>query len=161
VNGPKPGPEVGSDWNRALSDALGVVAKEKAAATAAAAPGRPKSRRWAVICGGLALAVVVAWDVWMFTRPGALPPPDEQAYALRRSVGAVAKEALAIQAAEGALPDQQRVAHMLDDALTYRRLGDRFLITNTDGEYVVTYDCSVPVDEWVLNGGYQLKDRAP
>jgi len=110
---------------------------------------------------GLALALVLGWNVWSFMSPGPLPPPDQQAYALRRSAGAVAQEALAIRAAEGALPDRDRMAHMLDDALTYQRDGDRFLVTNSDGEYVVTYDDSLPLDEWILNGGYRLKGEAP
>ena len=161
MNEPKPGSKAGSDWNRALSDALGRVAEEKAAATAAAARARPKSRRGAVIGGFLTLALVVAWDVWRFTPPGSLPPPDEQAYALRRSAGAVAKEVLAIRAAEGALPARERLAHMLDDGLTYERTGDRLRITNTDGQYVVIYEGSLAVDEWVANGGYRLQGRAP
>ena len=161
MNEPKPGSKAGSDWNQALSDALGRVAQEKAAATAAIARAKPKSRRGSVIVGGLALTLVLAWDVWRFAGPGSLPTPDEQAFALRRSVAAVAKEALAIRAAEGVLPGRERVAHMLDDALTYRGVGDHLLITNTDGEYVVIYDGSRPVDEWVQNGGYRRQDHAP
>lgn len=158
---PKPASNVGSDWNRALSDALGKVAEEKAAAKAAAASGRPKSRPGMVIGAGLAFALVITWDVWRWVSPGPLPPPEEQAYALRRSVGAVAKEIIAIRTVEGALPSREQVAHMLDDALTYNRVGTGFLITNTDGVYVVTYDGSRPVDDWLQNGGYRVKGQGP
>lgn len=158
---PKPGSNLGSDWNRAMSDALGKVAKEQAAAKAAAKAGRPKSRPGMVIVASLALALVIAWDIWRWMSPGPLPPPEEQAYALRRNAGAVAKEVLAIRAADGALPGREQVANMLDDGLTYQRVGDGFRITNTDGEYVVTYDGSRPVDDWVQNGGFQSKGQAP
>jgi hypothetical protein len=114
-----------------------------------------------VIVLGLGLALVLAWDVWSWIGPGTLPPPEEQAYALRRSAGAVAKEVLAMRAADGALPGREQVSYMLDEALTYQRIGDHFIIMNTDGEYVVAYDGALPVDEWVQNGGYRLKGRAP
>jgi hypothetical protein len=158
---PKPGSPAGSDRNRALSDALSRVLEEKAAQNATAATRPRRARRGAGIVLGLVLALVLAWDVWSWISPGTLPPPEEQAYALRRSVGAVAKEVLAMQAADGALPDREQVSYMLDDALSYQRIGEHFLITNTDGEYVVSYDGSVPVDEWVRNGGYRIKGRAP
>ncbi len=157
---PKPGSNVGADWNRALSDALGKVAEEKAAAKAAATSGRPKSRPGMVIVASLALALVLAWAIWRWMSPGPLPPPEEQTYALRRTAGAVAREVLAIRTAEGALPSREQVVHMLDDALTYQRVGDGFLITNTDGAYVVTYDGSQPVDDWIQNGGYRLRGQA-
>jgi hypothetical protein len=158
---PKRGSPTGSDRNRALSDALSRVLEEKAAQNAAAATRPRRARRGAGIVLGLGLALVLAWDVWRWISPGTLPPPEEQAYALRRSVGAVAKEVLAMQAADGALPDREQVAHMLDDALTYQRIGDHFIIMNTDGEYVVTYEGALPVDEWVQNGGYRRNGRAP
>ena len=44
---------------------------------------------------------------------------------------------------------------MLDSELTYQRNGEHFLVTNTDGEFVVSYDGSRPVDDWVQNGGYR------
>jgi hypothetical protein len=158
---PKPGSPAGSDRNRALSEAVSRVLEEKAAQTAAAATRPRRARRGTGIVLGLVLGLVLAWDLWRWTNPGTLPPPEEQAYALRRSVGAVAKEVLAMQAADGALPDREQVAHMLDDALTYQRIGDHFIIMNTDGEYVVTYDGALPVDEWVQNGGYRRNGRAP
>lgn len=83
------------------------------------------------------LALVVAWDAWMLTRPPTLPPCEEQAYALRQTAGAVAEEVLAILSAEGRLPAQAEVAHMLDEELTYQWVADGFVITNTDGEYLV------------------------
>lgn len=117
------------------------------------AVGESRIRRYVLLLLPVLLAVV-AWNVWMFTRPPEAPPDADIGLALRETAGALAREVLALTAQQGRLPTPAEVGDELDDELTYELSGEGFVVTNTDGVLQVRYDGSRPVDDWVASGGY-------
>jgi len=147
---------VPDEWNQALADAKGRIEELEDALREADRRRATPRKKWALGIMVAALIGVGAWDAWVFTRPPQLPSPEDQAYALRRTAGALAEEVLATHAAEGRWPGTVELAEYLGDGLTYEVEGEGFVVRNTDGEFVVAYDGSAPVEEWVERGGYAL-----
>lgn len=155
MNRQEPGKQ-GPDWDATVSRAVDHV-EESDQAVAEADARRSRSRPGTYVLVALPLlAAVVAWNVWAFTRAPDVPPDTEVAFALRQTAGALAAEVLAVQALQGRLPTPAELADLVDEELTYSLAEGGFVITNTDGVVQVTYDGSVPVAEWVANGGHTL-----
>ncbi|MDP2956555.1 MAG: hypothetical protein Q8N53_09040 [Longimicrobiales bacterium] len=157
MNRQQPGKQ-GPDWDATVSRAVDHLDEsDQAVAEADARRARSTPGMYVLVALTL-LAVVVAWNVWAFTRAPEVPPDPEVAFALRQTAGALAAEVFAVQARQGRLPTtaELELADLVDEELTYALAEGGFVITNTDGVIQVTYDGSVPVGEWVANGGHTL-----
>lgn len=146
------------DWNRTVSDAVAHVDSDPPVGDSVETPPRSRLGLLAIALVSLVVASGISW--WTVTRPPQLPPVEDQAYALRRSAGAVANEVLILRAQRGSLPSRDAVTDLLDEGLTYEPREGTFTVRNTDGEIVVVYDGTMPVEQWVASGGYTLETRA-
>jgi hypothetical protein len=150
-----------AERDRILSEAMNQVARDEAAIREMEARRRPKSRHGLLMGAIVAFTLVVAWNGWMLLRPPRLPPVEQQICALMRTAGAIGEEVLAFRSSQRRLPGREELGHVLDDHLSYQRIGDGFSITHTDGRYAVTYDGSQPVSAWMAAAGCAVPGSAP
>jgi len=151
------------DWGQTISDAVAHVG-EPPSTTGGDDDGAPRlglAGRGMLAVAVVGITVVLSWSGWTLTHPTQLPPLSEQAYALRRSAGALIDEVQILRAEQGQLPSPEALADLLDDGLTYEPRGDGFRVENTDGDIVVVYDGTMPVEDWVDLGGYSLATVGP
>ena len=142
-----------AEWDEAVSRTVDRAEASKAEAEAAAQRQRPRSRKPLVAGLIMALALVVAWDVSRWNQPPAPLPPEEQTTSLRWVIAGVVEEVQAFRTAEGNLPSAADLEGLLDEAISYQVVGDGFRVVGTAGEIELTFDGSVPLEEWVANAG--------
>lgn len=150
-----------AERDRILAEAMSQVARDEAAIREIAGRRRAKSRRGLLMGAIAAFSLVLGWNGWILVRPPHLPPIEQQICALMRTAGAIGEEVLAFRSSQGRLPRGEELGHVLDDHLSYQRVGDGFSITHTDGRYAVTYDGSQPVSEWMAAGECAVPGSAP
>jgi len=151
----------GHDWHGAVSDAVDDLAETESAVAAVNARQRRGRAATYTLMSLPVLVAVVAWNVWSLKRPPEVLPDAEIASALRQTAGALAEEVMALQRQQGRLPTPAELGGYVDDELIYALRGEGFVITNTDGVLMVTYDGRMPVDQWVVNGGYTRVGGTP
>ena len=146
-------------WDDVLARATQSVEEMEAAAAEARARRRTRRGAWLLPISVVALLAVGGWNARLLTRPPSLPPLADQAYALRRSAAAVVEEVVAIRETERRWPSASELADLLEEGLTIREVDGGVVATYSDGEILVRYDGSVPLDTWVVSGGFELVQR--
>lgn len=141
------------DWSNVVSEASQHVQARAAAIEEAADQQRGAPRGAVLAVVGVLLAVVLAWDVYVFTRPPELPAPAVEAENLRYFVADAVDVVEDFRAEQGRLPTRAELGDLLDPEITYETRGNGFVV-GAEGEGVsVEYDSRMPLSEWIASGG--------
>ena len=139
-------------WSEAVSQASTHVQQRKLAIEEAAERQKPKSRGLLLVEAAVIFAGVIAWDIYVYTRPQEIPPPAEEAVDLRWFVSDVVELIEDFHAEQGRLPTRADLGDLLDEEFSYDIRGEGYVV-GLEGEGArVEYDGSVPLDEWVSSG---------
>jgi len=111
---------------------------------------RAGGRRVRVLGAVLALSVAVAAALTLI--PPRAQSPGEVEADLRWAVANVVREVEAERARTGALPAPQRLDALLGEHLRYEPVGGAYVVTGERDGVRVSWDGTVPLEEWVAEG---------
>jgi len=137
------------DMTGTVGEVLETVAEHHAAVEAVEQRQKPKDRGRVLIGALVVLVVVAAWDVWILTKAPEGLPPEIVAADLHFDVQFAVEAVEDFRADEGRLPAAEEISDYLDDDVIYVTDGAGFSVTALDGDVQVTYDGSVPLEEWM------------
>jgi len=112
---------------------------------------RPAARRVVALGVILAASVIAAGLSLLLPAPGQTEAEVEAD--LRWAVANVVREVEAFRARTGALPDAGRLRLLLGEHVTYEPVDDAYLVVGERDDVEVTFDGSVPLDEWLAQRG--------
>jgi hypothetical protein len=118
-------------------------------------------RRIRLVVLGTLLAATVVGAGYLSLRPRPPLPPQEQEADLRWAVARVVGQVETFRNEHGRLPAAQDLYGLLSDAVVYVREGSHYRVIGDRGGVRVTYDGSVPLDEWVARKEYSGTDDHP
>jgi hypothetical protein len=139
-------------WSNVVSEASRHVKERRAAIEEAQERQKPKSRAPILAAVVAVLVAVVAWDVYVFTRPPELPTPEREAANLRWFVGDAVNLIEDYRAETGRLPTRADLGDLLDDEIVYEIQGEGYVVIMEGERASVEYESGVPLEDWMAFG---------
>ena len=136
-------------WEDTLADARQKIVVDKEAADAAAAAQVKKPNTAFVATLAVILTLIIVADVYVAARMPDPLPPAEQEIDLRWIVADVVVEIEVFREEEGHLPTASDLDGLLDEVISFERIGDSYRVVGDAGNVRVEYDGSLPLDQWV------------
>jgi hypothetical protein len=146
-------PKESPDWSEVVDQAAEHVHKRRAAIQEAAEQQRPRSHGPTLAAVCVVLLGVLAWDVYVISRPPDLPSPAVEAENLRYFVVEAVDVIEDFRADQGRLPTRADLGDLLDEDILYQTRGTGYVVSAEGEGASVEYDSGMPLAEWIATGG--------